>query len=157
VRAPPGRGSSGKDIVAFNCGDQAEAPPTGLRSQTRADREERFCAQRRGAVHSNAGPHDRSLLGADRSSRRGRAHHRRHDPLADPGTLSRARHACRLRLPAGGKDAASGVRPTLRGTYLDVRDALPRELGMGGEYQNFHPRPVRPRVFLPLPSSAIIG
>ena len=31
--------------------------------------------------------------GAGRSSRRGRAHHRRHDPLADPGTLSRARHA----------------------------------------------------------------
>jgi hypothetical protein len=33
-----------------------------------------------------------------------------------------------LRLPAGGKDAASGVRPILRRTYLDVRDALPLPL-----------------------------
>jgi hypothetical protein len=67
--------------------------------------------------------------------------------------------------PMGGKDAASGVRPTLRGTYLDVRDAFPRppqpgacsagataanswhEQGMGGGLEKFPPSP--PQVFLP--------
>ena len=44
----------------------------------------------------------------------GRPDHRRHDPLADPRKIPRARHARRLQLPAGGTNPAPGVRPVLR-------------------------------------------
>src|SRR5262245_32624444 len=59
------------------------------RSQTRADREERFCLQRVDPIHSDARPHDRPLLCAGRPARTGCVDHRRHDPLADPGKISR--------------------------------------------------------------------
>src|SRR5262249_16175922 len=50
--------------------------------------------------------------------------HRRHDPLADPGKISRARHAGGLRLATSRTDAAPGVRPLLRRGHGHVRNAL---------------------------------
>ena len=63
------------------------------RGQTRADRKERFCAQRVGAIYSHARPHNRPLLGPGRPPGTRRADHGRYDPLTDLSTLSRSRHA----------------------------------------------------------------
>src|SRR5262249_21329204 len=62
---------------------------------------------------------------AGRPARTGCVDHRRHDPLADPGKVSRARHAGGLRLPTSRTNTAPGVRPLLRRGHDHVRDALP--------------------------------
>ena len=59
------------------------------RGQARADRQKRFRLQRADAVHPDAGSHHRSFLGSGRQDRQGRADHRRHDPLAAAGQISR--------------------------------------------------------------------
>ena len=82
--------------------------------QTRGCRQERSRAERPGAARSHPGPHHRSLLGARRQTGPGCVPHRRHDPLAAAGALSRSRHARRLRLQAGRRDAAEDIRPLLR-------------------------------------------
>src|SRR5262249_7627263 len=69
-------------------------------------------------------PHHRPLLRAGRPARTGCVDHRRHDPLADPGKISRARHAGGLRLATSRTDAAPGVRPLLRRGHGHVRNAL---------------------------------
>ena len=76
-------------------------------------------------IHSDARPHDRPLLRAGRPARTGCVDHRRHDPLADPGKISRARHAGGLRLPTSRTNTAPGVRPLLRRGHGHVRDAFP--------------------------------
>ena len=80
--------------------------------QARRGGQERPQAQRTGAADPDARPHHRSFLGARRQAGAGRVHHRRHDPLADAGALSRARHARGLRFQAGrcipAPDARSG-------------------------------------------------
>ena len=79
-------------------------------------------------AHSDARPHHRPLLRAGRPARARCVDHRRHDPLAHPGTISRPRHAGGLRLPAGRTDAAQGVRPLLRHVHGHVRGAFPLAL-----------------------------
>src|SRR5262249_27138163 len=91
--------------------------------QTRAGREERLCAQC-DPVHSDARPYHRPLLRAGRPARARRVDHRRYDSFADPGKISRARHARGLRFAAGRTNAASGVRSLLRFVHAHVRGAL---------------------------------
>ena len=59
-------------------------------------------------------------------------HHRRHDPFAAAGALSRARHDGGLRLQAGRGVAAAIVRPVLRHADADVHRALPLALDRPG-------------------------
>ena len=84
--------------------------------QARRRGQERPHAERPGAARSHPRAHHRSLLGARRQVRPGCVPHRRHDPFAAAGTLSRPRHARRLRLQAGRgvaparSSAASAIR-----------------------------------------------
>ena len=61
----------------------------------------------------DARAHDRPFLRPRGQGRPGCVDHGRHDPLADPGALSRAWHARGLRFHAGWGIAAQGVRALL--------------------------------------------
>ena len=67
--------------------------------------QQRSCAQRPYPLEPDPGPHARPFRGLRRQGRRRRGVHRRPDPFADPGPLSRAGHARRHRPRPGRPDA----------------------------------------------------
>ena len=71
------------------------------RRQQGGARDQRLRAQRPHPADADAGPHARPLRGLRRSRRRPGGVHRRSDPFADPGALSRPGDARRLRPAAG--------------------------------------------------------
>ena len=72
----------------------------------------------------HARPHHRPLFGPRGQTGAGRADHRRHDPFADPGTLSGTRHARGLQFQASRRIQAQGVRAILRQPHSDVHGAF---------------------------------
>ena len=106
---PEGEGGS----AAFSPGSPTRCCRSLRPSASRSSKA--IMPQRNGAAHPHPRPYHRSLRGAGRQSGPGCADHRRHDPFAAAGPLSRARHARRLQLQAGRRDPAQGVRPLLRG------------------------------------------
>jgi hypothetical protein len=80
-------------------------------------------------------PHRRPFLGIGRPHRRRRPYHRRHDPFAAAGKISRARHDGRLRLQASRTNATQDVRPFLRGAHHLIRKPFSDALDRAGAAQ----------------------
>ena len=90
---------------------------------------QRSCAQRPYPIEPDPGPHARPFRGLRRQGRRRRGVHRRSDPFADPGPLSRIGHARRHRPRPGCPDAPEFPRALLRHRHVVLHDALPVALG----------------------------